>query len=68
LIKWDVANGRNRFNFSEWDKNPGNLDEMIEQIQGGGMPPLQYTIFHPTSRLTAEQKQALRDALTTALQ
>lgn len=30
LIKWDVANGRNRFNFSEWDKNPGNLDEMIE--------------------------------------
>ena len=67
LIKWDVVNGRNKFNFSEWDKNPGELDEMVSEIQRGSMPPLQYTIFHPTSKLDAQQKQALIDALTASL-
>lgn len=67
LIKWDVVNGRNKFNFSEWDKNPGELDEMIDEIQEGGMPPLQYTLFHSNSRLDAQQKQTLIDALSTSL-
>ena len=67
LIKWDVVNGRNQFNFSEWDKNPGELDEMIGEIQEGGMPPLQYTLFHSNSRLDAQQKQTLIDALSTSL-
>lgn len=67
LIKWDVVNGRRNFNYSEWDKNPGSLNEMVEKIQEGGMPPLQYTIFHPTSKLDAQQKQALIDALTNTL-
>ena len=67
LIKWDVVNGRRIFNYSAWDKNPGRLDEMVEKIQEGSMPPLQYTIFHPTSKLDAQQKQALIDALTSTL-
>jgi mono/diheme cytochrome c family protein len=67
LIQFDVVKGRNRFNYSEWDKNPGRLDEMVEQIQEGRMPPLQYTIFHPNSKLDATQKQALIDALSTTL-
>lgn len=64
LIKWDVVNGRDKFNFSVWDKHPGELDEMIGEIQEGGMPPLQYTLFHPNSKLDAQQKQTLIDALT----
>jgi len=67
LIKWDVVNGQDRFNFSEWDKHPGELDEMIGEIQDGGMPPLQYTLFHPNSKLEAQQKQTLIDALTASL-
>ena len=67
LIKFDVVRGRATFNFSEWDRNPGNLSEMVENIDRGSMPPLQYTLFHPNSRLNAQQKQALIDALTTTL-
>jgi mono/diheme cytochrome c family protein len=67
LINFDVVEGRQAYNFSEWDKNPGNLSEMVEKIQRGSMPPLQYTLFHPSSKLDAQQKQALIDALTTTL-
>ena len=67
LIKFDVVEGRGHFNFSEWDKNPGELNEMVREINRGSMPPLQYTIFHPSSKLDAQQKQALIDALTASL-
>jgi mono/diheme cytochrome c family protein len=67
LIKWDVVNGRRRVNYSEWNKRPASLDEMVEKIQEGSMPPLQYTIFHPNSKLDAQQKQALIDALSSSM-
>jgi mono/diheme cytochrome c family protein len=67
LIAFDVVNGRSQFNFSDWKNNPGELDEMIGEIQEGGMPPIQYTLFHPSSRLNAQQKQALIDGLTTTI-
>jgi mono/diheme cytochrome c family protein len=66
LIKFDVVEGRSAFNFSEWDKRPGELDEMVREIQRGGMPPLQYTLFHPEARLNDQQKQALIEALTSS--
>ncbi len=67
LIKFDVVEGRGNFNFSEWDRNPGNLSEMVRNIDRGRMPPMQYTLFHPSSKMTAQQKQALDDALTATL-
>jgi hypothetical protein len=67
LIKFDVVEGRGQFNFSEWDQNPGELSQMTRQITRGSMPPIQYTLFHPNSKLDAQQKQALIDALTTSL-
>jgi mono/diheme cytochrome c family protein len=57
LIYNDVAEGRGKFNFSDWGNDPGELDEMIEQIDRGGMPPIQYWIFHPGSRLSPAQKE-----------
>ena len=63
LISFDVIEGRDKFNFSDWQKRPGEVDEMAEQIQGGGMPPVQYWVFHPNSRLNAQQKQELIQAL-----
>jgi hypothetical protein len=57
LIEKDVIEGRQELNFSDWSR-PGELDEIVEQIQSGRMPPIQYTLPHPESALTAEQKQA----------
>jgi hypothetical protein len=68
LIQFDVNEGRDKFNFSDWNNNPIELDEMVEVIQNGEMPPLQYTLFHPSSRLNAQEKQALIDALKSSVQ
>ena len=67
LIAYDVIEGRDQFNFSDWNNNPGELDEIIEVIQEGEMPPIQYWIFHPNSKMDAQQKQELIDALNSSL-
>ena len=67
LIAYDVIAGRNKFNFSDWNNNPGELDEMVGTIQEGEMPPIQYWVFHPSSRLSRQQKQDLIDALNSSL-
>jgi mono/diheme cytochrome c family protein len=67
LIYHDVADGRRQFNFSDWNNNPGRLDEMEEVIQSGEMPPIQYWIFHPDSRLDATQKQEFIKGLQATL-
>lgn len=68
LIAFDVVEGRQKFNFSDWKRKPGELDEMIGTIREGEMPPIQYRIFHPNSKLDTTQKQELVDALTNTLQ
>ena len=68
LIAMDVIEGRKEFNFSDWKNNPGELDEMVEAIQEGEMPPIQYWIFHPHSKMNDQQKQELISALNSTLQ
>lgn len=63
LITYDVIAGRQKFNFSDWNNNPGELDEMVGAIQEGEMPPIQYWIAHPNSKMNAQQKQELIAAL-----
>lgn len=63
LISFDVIEGRQRFNFSDWKDKPGELDEMIAAVQEGEMPPVQYWIFHPGARMNSQQKQELISAL-----
>ena len=67
LIYLDVVNARDEFNFSEWDTSPGYVGDLIEAVQSGEMPPIQYWIFHPQSRLTQEQKQLFIQGLTNTL-
>lgn len=67
LIAYDVVEGRKKFNFSDWGKKPAELDEMIENINRGEMPPIQYWIFHPSSRLNTGQKQELISALESSI-
>lgn len=67
LIAYDVIDGRKKFNFSDWQKKPGELDEMIENINSAAMPPIQYWLFHPSSRMNAQQKQELISALESSI-
>jgi mono/diheme cytochrome c family protein len=68
LIAYDVTKGRHEFNFSDWNNHPGKLDKMVETIQEGEMPPIQYWIVHPSSRMNEQQKQELIDALRSSIQ
>jgi mono/diheme cytochrome c family protein len=68
LIAMDVKEGREHLNFSDWQGNPGEVDEMAEEIQDGGMPPIQYWMFHPEAKLNEQQKQDLIQALEQSTQ
>src|SRR5512132_1800218 len=68
LIAYDVTKGRHEFNFSDWNNHPGKLEKMVQTIQEGEMPPIQYWIFHPSSRMNEQQKQELIDALRSSIQ
>jgi hypothetical protein len=68
LLSFDVVAGRANFNFSDWNANPGELDEMVGAIQEGEMPPIQYTIFHPEANLNDQQKNDLINALQSSIQ
>ncbi len=59
LVTKDVNEGRGILNFSEWDKPQPDLGELSESISGGGMPPLQYTLPHPSTKLSADEKAQL---------
>jgi hypothetical protein len=67
LISFDVVEGRQRFNFSDWKDKPGELDEMIAAVQDGEMPPVQYWVFHPSARMNTEQKKELINVLQGSL-
>jgi hypothetical protein len=68
LIAADVIEGRDRFNFSDWKRHPEDLDEMVGVIQNGEMPPIQYWLFHPRSKMNQQQKQELIHALESSIQ
>jgi hypothetical protein len=55
--------GRNALNFSEWDKPRAALDNVIESVQSGSMPPLQYKLFHGNARLSDAERRQLVDGL-----
>lgn len=65
LVTNDVDGGRSNLNFSEWNKPQPELREVLEIIDGGEMPPLQYTLIHPGAKLSDSEKRLLRAALTT---
>ena len=68
LIAFDVIAGRGNFNFSDWQRKPGELNEMVGAIQEGEMPPIQDWIVHPSARMNAQQKQDLIQALQSSIQ
>ena len=63
LAQSDVNGGRNILNFSEWDKPQADLNNVIESVQSGSMPPLQYKLFHGNARLSDAERTQLADGL-----
>ena len=56
LVQSDVDEGRGALNLST---DEADVQEMIETIQEGEMPPWQYKPTHPGARLSASEKREL---------
>jgi mono/diheme cytochrome c family protein len=56
LVQKDVEDGRGELNLSTGE---AELEEMIETIRDGSMPPWQYKPTHPGARLSDQEKQDL---------
>jgi mono/diheme cytochrome c family protein len=59
LIQRDVDEGRQKLNFSEWQRPQEESQETAESVRKGEMPPWTYTLLHPHARLSAEERSAL---------
>ena len=68
LVYHDVIEARDRMNFSEWDRPHPGIDQVIEEIEEGGMPLPQYLLMHPNARLSAQEREALIEGLRKSLQ
>ena len=59
LVVNDVKGGREHLNLSRWDQPQPDLGEVVEAIDGGGMPPAQYKLIHGDARLSAADRRTL---------
>lgn len=61
MISSHVKDGKKNLNFSEWilypeDKKLHKLEEIIEVLEAGEMPPKPYQWLHQEAKLSVEQK------------
>jgi len=63
LVQRDVDEGRATVNFSEWDRPQSEVDELLDVIRDGDMPPTSYTLIHPRARLSDAERATLLDAM-----
>jgi hypothetical protein len=68
LVQSDVDGGREILNFTEWNR-PQDVDaqEIVEIVQEGEMPPLQYKPLHPAGRLSSTEQDELAKGLQRTL-
>jgi len=59
LIQHDVDDGREKVNFSEWDRPQEEADELAEKVRENEMPPSYYRWFHSKARLSSAEREAL---------
>ena len=63
LVRRDVEEGRDEFNFSEWDESADDADDGAETVEEGSMPPRQYELLHPSAKLSDDEERRLIAAL-----
>jgi len=64
LIKSDVSEGRTHLNLSRWNEYPlvrkeRSLSEIANQVKDHDMPLWQYTLLHPSARLSESDVNAI---------
>ena len=61
FVQSDVDGGRKVLNFSEWDRAQPAVDELVEAISSGQMPPRKYRVLpnHAKARLSSAEKARL---------
>lgn len=57
LAQRDITEGRDWLNFSGWTATLGA--DQLERALKHGMPPWQYTVVHPSARLTTAERRTL---------
>lgn len=70
LVAHDIKEGRSRLNFSEWDKNPPVVQELllweiVNAIEQGKMPLNSYTMLHSGSQVSASDLAILKKYVNT---
>jgi hypothetical protein len=71
LLANNVREGRGELNFSEWnlagkEDQADSIEESLEAIRGGSMPPWDYRLLHPQARLTAAEIAVIEKAAAQA--
>lgn len=65
LISYDVKEGREHLNFTEWDyysmKEDKIKEEIWEEVLKERMPPWSYRVANPKGKLSDEDKRVLRE-------
>jgi len=64
-VAYDVALARDELNFSTWrayrpDKRKRLLEDVLEEVDEGHMPPWFYGLLHPEARLSDADRATLR--------
>ena len=67
LAQHDVDGGREKLNFSEWDRPQRETHEITEKVQEGEMPPSYYGWLHPRAKLSSAEREALVQGLQATL-
>jgi heme-binding protein len=65
LVAYDVSGARSELNFSTWrgyrlDKRARLLEDVLEEVDEGHMPPWHYLLLHPKARLSDSERETLR--------
>jgi hypothetical protein len=63
LAQSDVNGGRAQLNFSRWDTPQASLQEVVDAVVSGSMPPVQYKLVHGDARLSTSERRQLADAI-----
>jgi hypothetical protein len=63
LIQSDVEGGRNRLNFSEFQRHQRHAGDAAEVVRKREMPPYYYGWMHPAARLGAADRERLAQSL-----
>lgn len=64
LVQHDVEEGRGAFDVSRWDAAQPELEEVVEKIRSGEMPPFKYRIAHPGARLSDAERAVLAEGMS----